>query len=288
MKSFFKLREATAKERWAKEAGERQKKHDEIEAKRVAAAKQGKENMSGAIDKLSHVLYKEEAIAEGHTEFRLDHSSKPTGDVQSTLTAHGAKVSDVTDKATYIKVPHEKAEAFKQVMRNKHNTKLEIAESLEEAKIGDKVQVTHGSQKGLVGYVGEIRKGLGGTNHTYTVDYDENGKRQSVQVKKAHTKLVSEVRSEYSKAAHDEDGRALGIKPGSKPESNPVVKHEVNHYQGKHYISVVHKSGMSYSHKDASGNTQNFASKEAAEKKAAELNKSIKEMVEELKRAVDD
>ena len=167
MKSFFKLRESTARERWNKAAEERLKKHDEIEAKRVAAAKQGKENMSGAIEKLSHVLYKEETVLESHTEFRIDHSTKPSGDVQSTLTAHGAKVSDVTDKATYIKVPHEKAEAFKQTMKNKHGVRAEIAESLEEAKIGDKVQVVGGSQKGLVGHVGEIRKGLGG-NHTYT------------------------------------------------------------------------------------------------------------------------
>lgn len=235
-------------------------------------------------------------------------------------------------------------------------------DSLSEAKIGDKVEITHGSQKGLVGHVGEIRKGLGGTNHTYTVDYDDNGKRASVQVKKAHTKVVreslsninenrslhtkvildrtkhiysepidgqltggnlshsletksptfaklmskhygdihhivkhasdaelkqihhdftktneevrvNEVRSEYSKAAHDEDGQALGIRPGSKEEPNPIVKHEVTQSGGKHYISVVHKSGMSYSHKGADGNTQNFDSKEAAEKKAAELNK---------------
>lgn len=85
---------------------------------------------------------------------------------------------------------------------------------------------------------------------------------------------VSEVRSEYSKAAHDEDGQALGIKPDSKPESNPIVKHEVVKSGGKHYISVVHKSGMSYSHKGPDGNTQNFDSKEEAEKKAAQLDKS--------------
>ena len=84
---------------------------------------------------------------------------------------------------------------------------------------------------------------------------------------------LDEVRSEYSKAAHDEDGKALGIRPGSKPEHNPVVKHHVIHSQGKHYISVEHKSGMSYSHKDSNGNTQRFDSKEDAEKKAHELNK---------------
>lgn len=86
---------------------------------------------------------------------------------------------------------------------------------LDEAKIGDKVTITHGSQKGIVGHVGEIRKGLGGTNHTYTVDYDDNGKRQSVQVKKAHTKLVREATVDLSdiekkKAITQSDKNTIG------------------------------------------------------------------------------
>lgn len=102
------------------------------------------------------------------------------------------------------------------------------------------------------------------------------------------SKKIMEVRSEYSKAAHDEDGQALGIKPGSTPEPNPIVRHEVQQHGGKHYISVVHKSGMSYSHKGPDGNTQNFNSKEEAEKKAAELDKSNigKERVDEVSKGL--
>ena len=50
----------TALEKFRKGAAEREKKHDEIEAKRQAAAKQGKEDMKGAIDRLEkHVNTKE-------------------------------------------------------------------------------------------------------------------------------------------------------------------------------------------------------------------------------------
>jgi hypothetical protein len=50
--------EATAREKWNKASAEREKKHNEIEAKRQAAAKQGKEHMSAAIDRLEKHLNK--------------------------------------------------------------------------------------------------------------------------------------------------------------------------------------------------------------------------------------
>jgi hypothetical protein len=50
------IEEASALEKFRKAAAEREKKHDEIEAKRQAAAKQGKENMKGAIDRLEKHL----------------------------------------------------------------------------------------------------------------------------------------------------------------------------------------------------------------------------------------
>jgi nicotinamide mononucleotide adenylyltransferase len=46
----------SAREKWNRASAEREKKHNEIEAKRQAAAKQGKENMSGAIDRLEKQL----------------------------------------------------------------------------------------------------------------------------------------------------------------------------------------------------------------------------------------
>lgn len=130
MKSFKQFNEATAREKFLKAQAERDKEAKKREAEMNARHAAGKEDMSGAINRLSQRLNKEEV-------------------------------------------------------------------ELEEAKIGDKVQVVGGSQKGIVGHVGEIRKGLGGTNHTYTVDYEEGGKRQSVQVKKAHTKLVKESSDEH-------------------------------------------------------------------------------------------
>ena len=46
----------SARDKWNRASSEREKKHNDIEAKRHAAAKQGKENMSGAIDRLEKHL----------------------------------------------------------------------------------------------------------------------------------------------------------------------------------------------------------------------------------------
>ena len=51
-----KFQETTARERWNKASAERQKKHDEIEALRQAAAKQGRTDVPGAIKRLEKAL----------------------------------------------------------------------------------------------------------------------------------------------------------------------------------------------------------------------------------------
>lgn len=68
-------------------------------------------------------------LEESHVEFRLDHRDKLTGDHKATFAAHDAKVSDTTDKATYIKVPAHKADSFKSAMKG-HGAKVELAEGL--------------------------------------------------------------------------------------------------------------------------------------------------------------
>lgn len=67
-------------------------------------------------------------LDESHVEFRIDHREKSTGDHKSTFASHDAKVSDSSDKATYVKVPKEKADSFKSAMKSKHNVRVEIAE----------------------------------------------------------------------------------------------------------------------------------------------------------------
>lgn len=69
-----------------------------------------------------------EVVTESHVEFRIDHRDKPTGDTKSTFADHEAKVSDTTDKATYVKVPSHKADSFKSAMKSKHGTRVELAE----------------------------------------------------------------------------------------------------------------------------------------------------------------
>jgi hypothetical protein len=68
---------------------------------------------------------------ESHVEFRIDHRDKVTGDHKSTFADHEAKVSDTTDKATYVKVPSNKADSFKTSMKSKHGVRVELAESNE-------------------------------------------------------------------------------------------------------------------------------------------------------------
>lgn len=73
-------------------------------------------------------LGEEVELEESHVEFRIDHREKSTGDHKSTFASHDAKVSDSSDKATYVKVPKEKADSFKTSMKTKHGVRVEIAE----------------------------------------------------------------------------------------------------------------------------------------------------------------
>jgi hypothetical protein len=72
------LTEATkpsALDKFRAAAAQREKKHDEIEAKRKEAAAQGKENMSGAIDRLEKHLNKESKEID-HKNLLKDHNGK--------------------------------------------------------------------------------------------------------------------------------------------------------------------------------------------------------------------
>ena len=70
----YQLGEASALEKFRAAAAEREKKHDAIEAKRKADAEQGKENMSGSIDRLEKHLNKESAMHDIPNTDRTDKS----------------------------------------------------------------------------------------------------------------------------------------------------------------------------------------------------------------------
>jgi len=70
---LFEAKKPTALDKFRQAAAEREKKHDEIEAKRKEAAAQGKENMSGAIDRLEKQVNKEEV--EKVNEISVDSAS---------------------------------------------------------------------------------------------------------------------------------------------------------------------------------------------------------------------
>lgn len=73
----------------------------------------------------------ETELDESHVEFRIDHRQKVAPGHEKTFKDHDAKVSEISDKATYVKVPADKANAFKAAMKSKHNTHLELAEEFE-------------------------------------------------------------------------------------------------------------------------------------------------------------
>ena len=85
-------------------------------------------NHDFAIRGLKKAIGEEVELEESHVEFRIDNREKSTGDHKSTFASHDAKVSDSSDKATYVKVPKEKADSFKTTMKTKHGVRVEIAE----------------------------------------------------------------------------------------------------------------------------------------------------------------
>ena len=70
---LFEAKKPTALDKFRQAAAEREKKHNEIEAKRKEAAAQGKENMSSAIDRLEKQVNKEEV--EPVNEISVDSAS---------------------------------------------------------------------------------------------------------------------------------------------------------------------------------------------------------------------
>jgi len=93
----------------------------------LKAAKQRRKFVAGNPTKTN------ESLEESHVEFRIDNRDKVSGDHKPTFAAHDAKVSDTTDKATYVKVPSHKADAFKSAMKSKHGVRVELAESRNQA-----------------------------------------------------------------------------------------------------------------------------------------------------------
>jgi hypothetical protein len=94
----------------------------------LKAAKQRKKFVAGSPSK-EYLAKMHSSVNESHVEFRIDNRDKVSGDHKSTFSDHEAKVSDTTDKATYVKVPSHKADAFKSAMKSKHGVRVELAES---------------------------------------------------------------------------------------------------------------------------------------------------------------
>jgi nicotinic acid mononucleotide adenylyltransferase len=81
-----------------------------------------------SIEDAKSAMSEEVELDESHVEFRIDHRQKVAPGHEKTFKDHDAKVSEVSDKATYVKVPADKANSFKAAMKSKHNTHLELGE----------------------------------------------------------------------------------------------------------------------------------------------------------------
>jgi hypothetical protein len=104
-------------------AAEREKKHNEIEAKRKEAAAQGKENMSGAIDRLEKHLNKESKEID-HKNLLKDHNGKVKTFM---LRRSAAKESHINGG-----VVHKQGKGY--VIKIKENEDVESTSKLIEAK----------------------------------------------------------------------------------------------------------------------------------------------------------
>ena len=82
-----------------------------------------------SIEDAKSAMSEEVELDESHVEFRIDHRQKVAPGHEKTFKDHDAKVSEISDKATYVKVPADKANSFKAAMKSKHNTHLELAEA---------------------------------------------------------------------------------------------------------------------------------------------------------------
>ena len=289
-KVAYHLGEATALEKFRKAAAERQKKHDDIEKKRQADAEQGKENMSGAIDRLDKALNKEEvelgeargnahklgdkvqivkgseagetgtvgeirhgafkdapktytidtkggsiqlkkthikrfkeSYNESHVEFRIDHRDNMSGDTKSTFSDHEAKVSDQSDKATYVKVPSHKADSFKSAMKSKHGVKVELAEeTLNEGKMG---QIHADIDAHLGKHLANYKK-VGGSEHfgnQTTKTAEHIAKLHKIEPKHAQ-KFVNDYVEQGLKEEAELDEAKKKEEDKSKIKKNPTIK----------------------------------------------------------------
>jgi hypothetical protein len=103
------------------------------------------------------VMTRRRMQVESHVEFRIDHRDKLTGDHKSTFAKHDAKVSDTTDKATYVKVPSHKADSFKSAMKG-HGAKVELAEETIDEEGEGGVPANNAGDGKVAGFAGDAGK----------------------------------------------------------------------------------------------------------------------------------
>lgn len=154
----YQLGEASALEKFRSAAAEREKKHDDIEAKRKLDAEQGKENMSGSIDRLEKQLNKEQTGMDlakkihqkamtsydkesGHENTAQHIATNPEHSGKEKKLAHSfiSRMQGVTENVTADKASNEVAKANlsakhakeKESLADKHARENE---SLKEAK----------------------------------------------------------------------------------------------------------------------------------------------------------
>ncbi len=190
-----------------------------------------------SIEDAKSAMSEEVELDESHVEFRIDHRQKVAPGHEKTFKDHDAKVSEISDKATYVKVPADKANSFKAAMKSKHNTHLELAEEASPMikppsnRFDDKKSAfAHAKEHGGKVYKREYVNPRTGTKQTHFVvkeSYDEiqsaDYKTDSKGKKYAARHIVfknGEEESDEEKAKHQRE--QIELEEKKKLNKSPV------------------------------------------------------------------
>jgi hypothetical protein len=212
-----------------------------------------------------HTVKESRGTADKHWDIAQDHKEKASLSTKGTE-KHHAHMADYHDSmhryhSEIGQSSHASAHADKAEIH--HEKAYEASQSVKEAhKIGDKVEIIKGSDKGTVGHVGEIRHGaFKGAPKTYTVYH---GEKNAIQVKKEHIRAIKE--SDASWAAAKEKEKEDRVTPKDKKtldsirnmlakEKKPVKESiEINELSTDTLAAYKTKAATSAREADSSGN----------------------------------
>ena len=240
----YHLGEASALEKFRAAAAEREKKHDAIEAKRKADAEQGKENMSGSIDRLEKQLNKEQTGMElakkihqkGMTTYGKEGGHELTAQHVATDPEHTAKqkklaqsfisrMQSVAENATSDKASNEVAKANLIAKHAKEKESLADKHAREKESLSEAEQIDEISSKLAGDYYGAATKKhiekVGVKPNMYGRIEKDMGAKRKAGVDRAMDRITgarktNEENTHYEKAEQHKDDAESAKEAGDK------------------------------------------------------------------------